>query len=1065
MDKPHTELDKLLHSLHERAKELNCLYQIEEILRDYESDIEDIIFGIIKAVPAGWQYPEVCRCRITYEKRQFYPPEFSETEWTIASDIRVLDSVLGKIEIFYIKEMPETEFGMFLPEEIHLLETIADRLGSYIQHQSLSRIRQDLERAKDKKQIQQRAEWEFVVDLLERTDQEFYFKIARKLLNMLCRSGISEANTLIKRLGSDFSSEIRAGVLGENQPQSKDPNVDLVLLSREILKLASEHMRSSEILGHVQDWMQEERASFLIKAISNPASSLAEIISAVRRFVHMSPEKIDLPDFVRKGIRVSLLHRTISDDLNYIRHAKEYIDLYEFHKLLSKLIYPSNSRGRLGGKSAGLFLASAILKDHSDEKPVLKGIKTPKTWYVTSDAQLNFMHYNNLDEIPDQKYKDIAQIRQEYPHIIQLFKNSNFPPEMVQGIAMALDDFGDKPLVVRSSSLLEDRSGSAFSGKYKSLFVANQGTKAQRMNALMDAIAEVYSSTFGPDPIEYRAERGLLDFYEEMSIMIQEVVGSRVGKYFLPSYAGVAFSNNEFRWSPRIDREDGLLRIVPGLGTRAVDRLSDDYPVLLAPGQPGLHVNVTADEIMRYSPQKIDVINLEENRFETLDVVDFLKECGDDLPAVEKMISLVRLDHLQKPPLMGVDFNADPFVITFRPLIEETNFVERIYSVLETLQTAMETPVDIEFASDGKDFYLLQCRPQNALPGDRPAPIPVDLPDSAYLFTADRYVSNGSVPEITHVVYIEPEAYGELESLKDLHDVGRAVGELNKLLPKRQFILMGPGRWGSRGDIKLGVNVTYSEINNTAVLIEIARRTGKYLPDLSFGTHFFQDLVEASIRYLPLYPDEPGIKFNESFLLNSDNILTELLPHYKHLEKAIRVIDVPANTHGKVLKVFMNADLDQAVGVLSQPSGQPIVKPELHKPLFHHEEEKQSPDHWQWRLAMAERIARNINPDEFGVEAMWVFGSTKNGTAGPSSDIDLLLRFRGNDEQKKSLLQWMKGWSLCLDELNYLRTGYRSSGLLDVHLLTDDDIANQTSFAIKIGAITDSARELPMGPE
>ncbi|MBU1920815.1 hypothetical protein KKG66_08215, partial [bacterium] len=73
--------------------------------------------------------------------------------------------------------------------------------------------------------------------------------------------------------------------------------------------------------------------------------------------------------------------------------------------------------------------------------------------------------------------------------------------------------------------------------------------------------------------------------------------------------------------------------------------------------------------------------------------------------------------------------------------------------------------------------------------------------------------------------------------------------------------------------------------------------------------------------------------------------------------------------------------------------------------------------------------------------------------------------FRGNDEQKKSLLQWMKGWSLCLDELNYLRTGYRSSGLLDVHLLTDDDIANQTSFAIKIGAITDSARELPMGPE
>ena len=96
-----------------------------------------------------------------------------------------------------------------------------------------------------------------------------------------------------------------------------------------------------------------------------------------------------------------------------------------------------------------------------------------------------------------------------------------------------------------------------------------------------------------------------------------------------------------------------------------------------------------------------------------------------------------------------------------------------------------------------------------------------------------------------------------------MRDVGRAVGRLNKLLPKRQFILIGPGRWGSRGDIKLGVPVTYSDINNSAMLIEVARQKGNYLPDLSFGTHFFQDLVEASIRYLPLYPDDPEIAFQE----------------------------------------------------------------------------------------------------------------------------------------------------------------------------------------------------------
>ncbi len=174
----------------------------------------------------------------------------------------------------------------------------------------------------------------------------------------------------------------------------------------------------------------------------------------------------------------------------------------------------------------------------------------------------------------------------------------------MHGLSAALDDFAGVPVIVRSSSLLEDRVGSAFSGKYKSLFLANQGTKKERLAALLDAVAEIYASMFGPDPIEYRQERGLLDFDEQMGILIQEVVGTRNGKYFFPAFAGVAFSKNEFRWSPRITRDDGLVRLVPGLGTRAVDRTSDDYPVLIVPGQPELRVNVAVDEIIRYSPKQ-----------------------------------------------------------------------------------------------------------------------------------------------------------------------------------------------------------------------------------------------------------------------------------------------------------------------------------------------------------------------------------------------------------------------------------------------------------------------------
>ncbi|MCU0276200.1 MAG: PEP/pyruvate-binding domain-containing protein, partial [Acidobacteria bacterium] len=200
-----------------------------------------------------------------------------------------------------------------------------------------------------------------------------------------------------------------------------------------------------------------------------------------------------------------------------------------FYDLVQRIIYPANGYGRLGGKSAGLFLAQRIFSKPGEHSPVLSDLKFPKTWYITTDAIMSFLSYNNLEEVNEQKYKEIDQIRLEYQNVIQLMKNAHFPVEIVKGLSMALDDLGDKPLIVRSSSLLEDRMGTAFSGKYKSLFLANQGSKQERLEALTDAIAEVYASIFGPDPIEYRAERGLLDFHEEMGIMIQEVVGQRVG--------------------------------------------------------------------------------------------------------------------------------------------------------------------------------------------------------------------------------------------------------------------------------------------------------------------------------------------------------------------------------------------------------------------------------------------------------------------------------------------------------------------------------------------------------
>jgi hypothetical protein len=119
-------------------------------------------------------------------------------------------------------------------------------------------------------------------------------------------------------------------------------------------------------------------------------------------------------------------------------------------------------------------------------------------------------------------------------------------------------------------------------------------------------------------------------------------------------------------------------------------------------------------------------------------------------------------------------------------------------------------------------------------------------------------------------------------------------------------------------------------------------------------------------------------------------------------------------------------------------------------------------EHWKWRYQMAERIAVRLDPQRFGVRGFYLIGSTKNATAGAASDIDLLLHFGGTEEQRIGLALWLEGWSCCLAEMNFLRTGYRCDGLLDVHLVTDEDIAAKSSYAVKIGAITDAARQLPM---
>lgn len=1047
----------LLYELKERAKELNCLYELEEILQQKHKDSSILLNDVISIIPNGFQFPDICKVRLIYENYAVTTPDFKKTKWVIRSDIKFQEQIVGVLEVYYEEERPICDEGPFLKEERRLIDAITNQVGSYFFYLQLKEVFHE----KKVHSVEQKYDWWILLEMLRKTNPKLLMRIAKKMVTYLVWKGVREASDLYEYFsplerGSDYFKET-------NFPNKAKPYVDTMEIISEVIKLTNQYLSDDEMFDNVSRWIKEDQSGFMVHILGNLGSTFEEISSVIERYHYLKNQGLELSNIRKNHFKVTLIRRLLSDDPEFVNISKNFLRIDDFHELINRTIHPNNSHGRYGGKSAGLLVSKHILHRSQQSNEFTQRIKLPKTWFITSDGILSLIKYNQMEDITEQKFKTIEEVRKEYSYVIHVFKNATLPPEIAKGLSRMLDEFDQVPLVIRSTSLLEDKPNSIFAGKYKSLFISNQGTKNERLEELTNAITEVYASTFGPDPIEYRMERGLIDYNEEMGIMIQEVIGKKIGKYFFPAFAGVAFSQNNYRWSSRIVQEDGLLRLVPGLGTRAVDRLSDDYPVLISPGKPNLRVNASTEEIIRYSPKSMDVIDLESRSFTTITINKLLKEIGPDFPYKHNVLSEIKGMHIQDIRPIGNDFENGSYIVTFNSLIEKTDFIKEINSAMSLLETEFDFPVDLEFAHDGEDLYLLQCRKQSHGKIRKPGIIPGDLSAENVVFTAEKYITNGSLSNITHVVYVDPEQYGSLESREDLKRVGEVVGRLNDLLPKHQFILMGPGRWGSRGDIKLGVSVTYSQINNTAMLIEIAKKTRDYVPELSFGTHFFQDLVEANIFYLPLHPEDEGIVFNDEFFHDSKNIMPELLPEFQDLKDAIIVIDLSEKGDGQILNVSMNEDLNKAIGFISTEMIE-VESEDLNIENINKKYRKIDKDfHWKWRLRAVQQIAGKLDAKKFGVEKFYIFGSVKNAVSGPNSDIDLLIHFRGTSKQQESLINWLEGWSLSLDYINYLRTGYKMGGLLDIHIITDEDIEKRTSYALKIDAVTDAARPMELG--
>lgn len=709
--------------------------------------------------------------------------------------------------------------------------------------------------------------------------------------------------------------------------------------SQEIIRgYAVKHLDPATIDDAVAVAVKREEADALRGILSLGNVSFRVLADQVRHFCALPPGNRTLEPEEAIGIRVGLIRGLVSDQLEFIGVAKHFITIRDLDQIIQRIIGPEHGIGRIGGKAAGMYLLYKIITTSgttvtSDGGPTGAvasaapvgpplAVAIPESYFLRSDVIDEFLELNKLGKYQNQKYKSAEEIRAEYPLIRREFATGRFPPAVVERLRQLLRQMGTHPLIVRSSSLLEDRFGTAFSGKYASVFLPNQNPNGlegdagleARLKALLLAVAEIYASALGPDPLLYRRAHDLIDYPEDMGVLMQKVVGFPFGRYFLPAFSGVAFSRNEYRWSPRIRREDGLLRMVMGMGTRAVERVGNEYPRMVAPGEPTLRPESSARDVARAAQRTIDVINLAENRFDHVSLETLLAE-GRDFPLLDRIISIRRDSELYRPS--GTFITEDPrnLVITFDKLLGETDFAATMREVLRRAEAAYRRPVDIEFTHDGKQLYVLQCRPQTEAQQAAHVRIPPDVPAADVVFSANRFIRSGVVDGVEYVIHVVASAYDALPSRERRVEIGRTIGALNDRLHDRKFILVGPGRWGS-SDIRLGVPVTYSDINHSRMLIEVARERDGYVPEVSFGTHFFQDLVESNIQYLPLYPDDPTNVWNAELFEQSPNALSEILPRQVDLAGVIRVIHVPALHHGRRLRIIMDGHADRALAYL-----------------------------------------------------------------------------------------------------------------------------------------------------
>jgi hypothetical protein len=533
------------------------------------------------------------------------------------------------------------------------------------------------------------------------------------------------------------------------------------------------------------------------------------------------------------------------------------------------------SPGALGGKGRGLAFIHTLIYNFDISQYVTGiNIKAPRTFIIGTDEFENFLDNNKL--------RSKIYSETDFEKIKRQFTEGNLSPALINKLRIILEKI-TKPLAVRSSGLFEDSLMQPFAGIFETYLLPNINSDIEiRLTQLMDAIKLVYASIYSDTARGYISAINYKIEEEKMAVIIQEVVGEQYENTYYPHISGVSQSYNYYPYS-YMKPEDGFAVIAVGLGTYVVD---GEKAFRFSPRYPNLENNTPKDQ---YLNSQIEFLAVDLNKKElnlldgdTAGLARLSIEDAERHGVIKHCTSVYSAENKSMSP--GID-KPGPRVINFADILKYRYIplAETLIEILDLVKEALGSPVEIEYAIDlnkDKDFkaslYLLQIKPIIGASHDYEVNMD-EVDKSRILLYTEKSMGNGLINNIRDIIYVDRERFDKSKTIEIADEIGAFNDEMIK--KNKQYILLGPGRWGTR-DRWIGIPVTWPQICNAKVIIETSLEN--FPLDASSGSHFFHNVTSMNVGYFSIQHNDRGSVLNWGILKKQKVI--EQGKYVKHIQ-------------------------------------------------------------------------------------------------------------------------------------------------------------------------------------